>query len=124
MFHLLFLYNTLYLGGIFVPKTEHGIFTESALWAGSVIELRCLFVCLCVIKFVIVNYGQTVRVFLFIFIFIFIFYFIFFIRCRVLEILNLEGHQNCIISSKGKTILQMFFHPADYILRVKMCLLR
>ena len=28
------------------------IFTDSALWAGSVIEFRCLFVCLCVCVFV------------------------------------------------------------------------
>ena len=29
--------------------------------------------------------------------------------CRVLRILNLEGHQNCIIGSEVMTILTMFF---------------
>ena len=41
----------------------------------------------------------------------------------VLSILNLEGHQNCMISSKVTSISLTFFHPADEILRVKMCLL-
>ena len=57
--------------------------------------------CLSVIKVVIVDYGQTVRVF------------VFFhnIECviMVLRILNLEEHQNCMIGSKVTTILPMFF---------------
>ena len=48
-------------GGVLLPY----LFTDSALWAGSVIESRCPFVCLCVITVVIVDYGQTVRVFVF-----------------------------------------------------------
>ena len=37
------------------------IFTDSALWSGSVIESPCM----CVVKVVIVNNGQSIRFFVF-----------------------------------------------------------
>ena len=78
------------------------VFTDLALWAGWVIELPCpsvcMCVCMCVTKVVIVDNGQSIR------------FLSFFIkRSKVLRILNLEGHQNCMIGSKDKTILTIFF---------------
>ena len=88
-------------------KTYHvylAIFTDSALWAGSVIESQCvsvcLLVCVSVTKNVIVNCGQAV---------------VFFSLIKIelinmdLGILNLEGHQSCMIGSKVTTILQALF---------------
>ena len=43
------------------------LFTGSALWAGSVIELPCPCVSLFVIKIVIVNIGQSIRFLVFLF---------------------------------------------------------
>ena len=58
----------------------------------------CVYVCH---KSCIVDYGQMVRVFVF---------------CHkiekvgiVLRILNIEGHQNCMISTQVTNILMMFF---------------
>ena len=53
-----------------------------------------------VIKVVIVNYGQMII--------FFFFYKIEWVNV-VPRILNLEGHQNCMIGSKVKTILTLFF---------------
>ena len=77
------------------------IFTDSALWAGSVMELPCPFVCKGVIKVVIVYYGKIVR------------FFVFAHKIKwlnmVLIIINLEGHQSCMIGSEVTTILTTCF---------------
>ena len=60
-------------------------------------------VCLLVCKVVIVNYGQTVRVF--------IFYHKIEWAALVLRILNLKGHQNNIIGSKSyNDYIDVFVH--------------
>ena len=62
------------------------MFTDLALRAGSVIESACPYVCMSVIKVVIVNDGQSIRFFVF----------LHKIECVgvVLRTLNLEGHTN------------------------------
>ena len=69
------------------------VFTDSSLWAGLVIELRCPYVCMrvcnCGIFFVFFHKIEWV--------------------CMVLRILNLEGHQNYMIISKVTTIFTTFF---------------
>ena len=61
-----------------------------------------------------VNYGQTVGVF------------VFYPETEwvnlVLRILNLEGKQNCIFSSKVTTILQPLFQKKSNTSNVGMCL--
>ena len=61
------------------------LFTDSVLWAGSVIESPCPSVCLYVTKVVIVDNGQSIR------------FFVFLHKLEwvgmVLRILNLEGHK-------------------------------
>ena len=77
------------------------VFTDSALWAGSVIELSCLivFVYVCP-KVVIVKNSQSI-----------IFFFLHKIEglYYVPRIPNLELHKNCMNSSKVTTILTTFF---------------
>ena len=67
-------------------------FTDLALWAGYVIESPCPCVCVCVTKFVIVDNGHSIRFSAFLHKIEWI--------GLVLIILNLEGHQNCMIGSK------------------------
>ena len=57
-------------------------------------------VCMCVIKVVIVDYGETVRVF----------FLLIKLKCvgMVLRILNLEEHQNGMIGSKVAGFLLFF----------------
>ena len=66
-----------------------------------VIESPCPYVCLSVIKVVIVDKGQSIR------------FFVFLHKIEwlgvVLRILNLEGYQNCINGSKVRTIFTTFF---------------
>ena len=88
------------------------IFTDSALWAGLVIELPCPPVRLSacphvrlsayphVTKVVIVDNDQFIRFFVFLYQIMW--------PNMVLRILNLEGHKNCTISSKITKILTMF----------------
>ena len=78
---------------MFCPFVTLSVFTDSALWGRSVIELPCLFVCLCGIKVVIVNDRQNVvklNVFLY--------------KIEQLNmvqgILSIEGYHNCMICSK------------------------
>ena len=60
-----------------------------------------MYVCLSVIKVVIVDIGHSIR------------FFVFLQKIEwlgmVLRILNLEEHQNCMIGSKVTMILTMFF---------------
>ena len=70
------------------------LFTDLALWAGSVVEWQCPFVYVSVTKVVIVDNVHMV-----------IFERVFFLHkiewvCLVLRILNLEGHPNCMIGQK------------------------
>ena len=83
-------------------KFRNPVFTNSALWAGSVIELPCPYVCMCVcMSVIIVNNGQSIR------------FFVFLYQIEwggmVLRILNLEAHEKCIMGSKVTTILTKFF---------------
>ena len=72
------------------------IFTDSALWTGSVMELPCPYVSMSVIKVVIVDNGQSIRLLVFLY------------KIEgvgmVLQILNLEGRPNLMIGSKVTTI--------------------
>ena len=71
-------------------------------WVGHRVAMS---LCVSVIKVVIVDYGQMVHVF------ILFFFYIYKIEgvCMVLRILNLQGHQNCMLSLKVTTILMTFF---------------
>ena len=67
----------------------------------SVMKHFAMSICMC--KKVSVNYGQPVRLLAF----------VFFHKTEwvimIFMILNLEGHQNCMIASKVTTILMQFF---------------
>ena len=65
-----------------------------------------MFVCLSVIIDVVVDKGQSIRVFVFLHKRKWV--------CVVLRIPNLEGHQNCMIGSKLTTIFTTFF-VHDYL---------
>ena len=58
-------------------------------------------VCMCVIKFVIVDAAQRVKVLVFLYEIESV--------CMVLRILNLGGHENCMICFKVTTTLTLFF---------------
>ena len=77
------------------------IFTDSAPWAGSVIESPCSSVYVFVTKVVIFNNGQSI-------IFFVVLHKIEWV-CFVLRILNLEEHQNCMINAKFTTVLTTVF---------------
>ena len=73
---------------MWLTNNIRAIFTDSALWAGSVIESPCLSVCLFVShKVVIVDNGQCITYF---FIYLFIFKKKIERLCMVLKILNIE----------------------------------
>ena len=74
--------------------------TDSALWAGSVIKLPCPYVCLSVIKVIIVYNGQVIKFFVFLHKLESV--------CLVFRILTQEGHQKGIIGSKVTMTLTIF----------------
>ena len=76
-------------------------FPSNLVW-----RTQCPSVCLSVIKVEIVDYGQTVRVF--------VFFHKLELLFMVLRILNLEGHQNSLIGSKVITIYQCFSSSRDF----------
>ena len=79
--------------GSWLPGSNHFralVSSDSGLWAGSVIESPCPYVCVSVIKVVIVDNGQSISCFVFLYIIEWVH--------MVLRILNLEGHKNCMIS--------------------------
>ena len=74
------------------------IFNNLAFWAGSVIELPCTSVCVSVKLCVYLYKIKSV--------------------CMILRILNLDRHQNCMISSKFTTTLTTFFGSGTSLLRI------
>ena len=75
-------------------------FTDFALWAGSIIESPYPYVCVSVIKVVIVNNCQSIMFSVFLYKTVW--------ACMVLRILYLERHQSCMIGYKFTTSLTTF----------------